>query len=188
MSVSVLSQLDLSGSESNTVVYFGLFEGKDPHPSQEPGYIVMSSFLVFYKWLLTCCSAKTGVIQNVQSSPRLNFYFPTASVSVSIPLAPVSCTWTGGNVWCKVPPATHLHFPSRRGPEVEEKTPPSWTDPLSWRCFVRRAEPLLTNYTSSSSNLKLWGEGSVSLWLIRPFLIFCFCEIGRRWKNYQQEV
>ncbi|XP_029360751.1 uncharacterized protein LOC115045283 [Echeneis naucrates] len=45
----ITTQLDLSGSESNVVVYFGLFEGRDPNPSQEPGYIIMSSFLVFYK-------------------------------------------------------------------------------------------------------------------------------------------
>nr|XP_019958974.1 PREDICTED: uncharacterized protein LOC109639771 [Paralichthys olivaceus] len=45
----ITKQLDLSGSESNTVVYFGLFDGQDPHPSQQPGYIIMSSFLVFYK-------------------------------------------------------------------------------------------------------------------------------------------
>ncbi|XP_062255672.1 uncharacterized protein si:dkey-256h2.1 [Platichthys flesus] len=47
--VDITEQLDLSGSESNTVVYFGLFEGRDPNPSQNPGYIIMSSFLVFYK-------------------------------------------------------------------------------------------------------------------------------------------
>ncbi|KAG7474349.1 Peptide-N4-N-acetyl-beta-D-glucosaminylasparagine amidase F [Solea senegalensis] len=45
----VTKQLDLSGSESNTVFYFGLFEGRNPDPSQEPGYIIMSSFFVFYK-------------------------------------------------------------------------------------------------------------------------------------------
>ncbi|KAM9851498.1 uncharacterized protein ACBR49_004675 [Aulostomus maculatus] len=47
--VDVTRQLDMSGFESNTVIYFGLFGGQDPHPSQQPGYIVMSSFLVFYK-------------------------------------------------------------------------------------------------------------------------------------------
>jgi len=41
--------MNMSGSESNAVVYFGLFRGKDPDPSEEPGYIIMSSFLVFYK-------------------------------------------------------------------------------------------------------------------------------------------
>ncbi|KAM9782543.1 uncharacterized protein ACB057_014807 [Neosynchiropus ocellatus] len=45
----VTDQLDLSGTRTNTVLYFGLFNGKDPNPSQTPGYIVMSSFLVFYK-------------------------------------------------------------------------------------------------------------------------------------------
>uniref|UniRef100_A0A3P9KSS7 Si:dkey-256h2.1 n=1 Tax=Oryzias latipes TaxID=8090 RepID=A0A3P9KSS7_ORYLA len=45
----VTEQVDLSGRESNTIIYFGLFEGKDPDPAQEPGYIIMSSFLIFYK-------------------------------------------------------------------------------------------------------------------------------------------
>lgn len=47
--VDVTKQLDLSGDTFNTVVYFGLFDGRDPNPSREPGYIIMSSFLVFYK-------------------------------------------------------------------------------------------------------------------------------------------
>ncbi|XP_071326608.1 uncharacterized protein [Trachinotus anak] len=47
--MDITKQLDLSGSESNTVVYFGLFNGHDPNPAQKPGYIIMSSFLVFYK-------------------------------------------------------------------------------------------------------------------------------------------
>ncbi|KAK2845044.1 hypothetical protein Q5P01_011703 [Channa striata] len=45
--IDVTKQLDLTGL--NTIIYFGLFEGKDPNPSQQPGYIIMSSFLVFYK-------------------------------------------------------------------------------------------------------------------------------------------
>ncbi|XP_070691172.1 uncharacterized protein [Pempheris klunzingeri] len=47
--VDITEQLDMSGSDSNAVIYFGLFEGQDPNPSREPGYIIMSSFLVFYK-------------------------------------------------------------------------------------------------------------------------------------------
>lgn len=47
--VSVLFQLNMSDFESNTIVYFGLYDGKDPNPSKDPGYIIMSSFLVFYK-------------------------------------------------------------------------------------------------------------------------------------------
>ncbi|KAA8591878.1 hypothetical protein FQN60_017252 [Etheostoma spectabile] len=34
-------QLNMSQFESNTVIYFGLFEGKDPNPSRDPGYIIM---------------------------------------------------------------------------------------------------------------------------------------------------
>ncbi|XP_077950753.1 uncharacterized protein LOC120810644 isoform X2 [Gasterosteus aculeatus] len=33
----VTKQLNMSQFESNTVVYFGLFQGKDPNPSKEPG-------------------------------------------------------------------------------------------------------------------------------------------------------
>ena len=35
--------------ETNSIIYFGLFEGRDPNPSKDPGYIIMSSFLIFYK-------------------------------------------------------------------------------------------------------------------------------------------
>ncbi|KAJ4930594.1 hypothetical protein JOQ06_024903 [Pogonophryne albipinna] len=45
----ITTQLNMSEFNSNTIVYFGLFEGKDPNPSQDPGYIIMSSLLVFYK-------------------------------------------------------------------------------------------------------------------------------------------
>ncbi|XP_030013151.1 uncharacterized protein LOC115435096 isoform X2 [Sphaeramia orbicularis] len=47
--IDITKQLDMSGSVSNTAVYFGLFDGQDPNPSQQPGYIIMNSFLVFYK-------------------------------------------------------------------------------------------------------------------------------------------
>uniref|UniRef100_A0A3B4H0H0 Uncharacterized LOC102206249 n=1 Tax=Pundamilia nyererei TaxID=303518 RepID=A0A3B4H0H0_9CICH len=47
--VDVTKQLNMSRSESNTVVYFGLFNGRDPNPAQQPGYIIMTSSLVFYK-------------------------------------------------------------------------------------------------------------------------------------------
>lgn len=47
--VDLTQQLDLSGSSSNSVQYCGLFEDRDPNPSAQPGYIIMSSFLIFYK-------------------------------------------------------------------------------------------------------------------------------------------
>lgn len=47
--IDITKQLDMSELESNTVVYFGLFGGQNPNPTQQPGYIIMSSFLVFYK-------------------------------------------------------------------------------------------------------------------------------------------
>lgn len=47
--VDVTKQLNMTSSESNTVLYFGLFKGLDPNPTKDPGYIIMSSFLVFHK-------------------------------------------------------------------------------------------------------------------------------------------
>ncbi|XP_030640502.1 uncharacterized protein LOC115820930 [Chanos chanos] len=35
--------------ESSSIIYFGLFDGRDPNPQKEPGYIIMYSYLVFYK-------------------------------------------------------------------------------------------------------------------------------------------
>ncbi|NP_001373269.1 uncharacterized protein LOC337520 precursor [Danio rerio] len=43
----ITSQLDMSGS--NSVRYFGLFEGRDPNPKTDPGNILMYSYLVFYQ-------------------------------------------------------------------------------------------------------------------------------------------
>lgn len=45
--VDLTRQLDLSSS--NSVQYCGLFEHRDPNPSANPGYFIMSSFLIFYK-------------------------------------------------------------------------------------------------------------------------------------------
>ncbi|XP_022088506.1 uncharacterized protein LOC110978103 [Acanthaster planci] len=36
-------------SGQNNITYFGWFEGKDPNPTGTPGYIIMYSYLVFYK-------------------------------------------------------------------------------------------------------------------------------------------
>ncbi|KAM4735367.1 uncharacterized protein FYW61_005887 isoform 2-T2 [Anableps anableps] len=47
--IDVTKQLNMSDFESNTIVYFGLFNGQDPNPAQKPGNIIMSSFLIFYK-------------------------------------------------------------------------------------------------------------------------------------------
>ncbi|XP_044064160.1 uncharacterized protein si:dkey-256h2.1 [Siniperca chuatsi] len=47
--IDITKQLNMSVLASNTVFYFGLFDGQDPNPSEQPGYIIMSSFLVFYK-------------------------------------------------------------------------------------------------------------------------------------------
>ncbi|KAG5856646.1 uncharacterized protein si:dkey-256h2.1 [Anguilla anguilla] len=45
--IDISDQLYMSGS--NTILYFGLYEGRDPNPTSNPGYIVMYSYLVFYK-------------------------------------------------------------------------------------------------------------------------------------------
>ncbi|XP_061104801.1 uncharacterized protein si:dkey-256h2.1 [Conger conger] len=45
--IDITGQLDMSGP--NTILYFGLYEGQDPNPSSNPGYIVMYSYLVFHK-------------------------------------------------------------------------------------------------------------------------------------------
>ncbi|XP_047217316.1 uncharacterized protein si:dkey-256h2.1 isoform X2 [Girardinichthys multiradiatus] len=47
--IDITKQLNMTDFESNTIVYFGLFNGLDPNPAQQPGYIIMSSFLIFYK-------------------------------------------------------------------------------------------------------------------------------------------
>lgn len=40
-------QLDMGGT--NSILYFGLFEGRNPNPKTDPGYITMYSYLVYYK-------------------------------------------------------------------------------------------------------------------------------------------
>ncbi|XP_060756366.1 uncharacterized protein si:dkey-256h2.1 [Neoarius graeffei] len=45
--INLTPQLDLSSS--NTILYFGLYDGRNPNPTRNPGYIIMSSYLVFYK-------------------------------------------------------------------------------------------------------------------------------------------
>lgn len=47
--VDITQQVDISGYEANTLLYFGLYNGQDPNPSRDPGNIVMFSYLVFYK-------------------------------------------------------------------------------------------------------------------------------------------
>ncbi|KAI1886130.1 hypothetical protein AGOR_G00210840 [Albula goreensis] len=44
--IDISSQLNMTGS--NTILYFGLYEGQDPDPRSNPGYIIMSSYLVLY--------------------------------------------------------------------------------------------------------------------------------------------
>ncbi|KAM9310513.1 uncharacterized protein KZ484_026388 isoform 2-T2 [Pholidichthys leucotaenia] len=47
--IDITKQLNISGSDFNTIIYFGLFDDRHPDPAQQPGYIIMSSFLIFYK-------------------------------------------------------------------------------------------------------------------------------------------
>ena len=46
--VDITDQVDIGG-RLNKVKYFGLFNGSEPHPTRDPGYIVMKSYLVYYK-------------------------------------------------------------------------------------------------------------------------------------------
>ncbi|KAL3836195.1 hypothetical protein ACJMK2_021637 [Sinanodonta woodiana] len=46
--IDVTDQLMPSG-ETNTIKYFGWFNGTDPNPQQNPGSIIMYSYLVYYK-------------------------------------------------------------------------------------------------------------------------------------------
>ncbi|XP_076868448.1 uncharacterized protein LOC143519176 [Brachyhypopomus gauderio] len=45
--IDITPQLDMGGS--NTILYFGLYDGRNPNPTKDPGYIIMYSYLVFYK-------------------------------------------------------------------------------------------------------------------------------------------
>ncbi|KAL4646857.1 hypothetical protein GN956_G9578 [Arapaima gigas] len=45
--IDVTQQLNMTGR--NSILYFGLFRGKDPNPKTNPGMITMYSYLVFYK-------------------------------------------------------------------------------------------------------------------------------------------
>ena len=41
----------LSKAPNNTIDYFGWFNNTDPHPTRDPGQIIMYSYLVYYKSL-----------------------------------------------------------------------------------------------------------------------------------------
>ncbi|XP_069769783.1 uncharacterized protein [Narcine bancroftii] len=43
----VTKQVNMDGT--NSIMYFGWFKGKDPNPKQNPGEIIMYSYLIFYK-------------------------------------------------------------------------------------------------------------------------------------------
>ncbi|XP_028672880.1 uncharacterized protein si:dkey-256h2.1 [Erpetoichthys calabaricus] len=43
----ITDQVDMMGD--NIILYFGWYNGTDPNPTKEPGYIIMYSYLVFYK-------------------------------------------------------------------------------------------------------------------------------------------
>lgn len=118
----------MSGKDTNTVIYFGLFDGHDPNPSKDPGYIIMSSFLVFYKWCLQNFPIWVLKSVNIQSNQRLNFYFPTTVVSiifVPISLIYINLKLTAAKYAKYHLRATDHHQPfaffSRCYPEVNEK-------------------------------------------------------------------
>lgn len=44
----VTDQVEFDGG-TNTIRYYGWFNGTDPHPTRNPGEIIMHSYLVFYR-------------------------------------------------------------------------------------------------------------------------------------------
>ena len=40
-----------TGQQTNVIQYFGWFNGTDPNPKQNPGEMILYSYLVFYKEL-----------------------------------------------------------------------------------------------------------------------------------------
>ena len=45
----ITDQIHIGSGRENKVKYFGWFNGADPHPTKNPGEIVMRSYLVYYK-------------------------------------------------------------------------------------------------------------------------------------------
>ncbi|XP_066501080.1 uncharacterized protein si:dkey-256h2.1 [Hoplias malabaricus] len=45
--IDITPQLDMTGP--NTILYFGLYDGRNPNPTRDTGYIIMYSYLIFYK-------------------------------------------------------------------------------------------------------------------------------------------
>uniref|UniRef100_W5LR72 Si:dkey-256h2.1 n=1 Tax=Astyanax mexicanus TaxID=7994 RepID=W5LR72_ASTMX len=45
--IDITPQVNMGGT--NTILYFGLFDGRNPNPARDPGYIIMYSYLIFYK-------------------------------------------------------------------------------------------------------------------------------------------
>lgn len=88
----MLLQLDMKGF--NNVVYFGLFEGHHPSPSKDPGYIIMSSFLVFYKWIERRTLSELKEIQrSKQAKARLDFYLFSPLLWLRPLLSPQRMHW-----------------------------------------------------------------------------------------------
>lgn len=44
-----ITQQIQKGQETNVINYFGWFKGTDPNPKQNPGEIILYSYLIFYK-------------------------------------------------------------------------------------------------------------------------------------------
>ncbi len=45
----ITSSISMDPSTPNTVIYFGYYQDHTPDPTENPGYIIMHSFLVYYK-------------------------------------------------------------------------------------------------------------------------------------------
>lgn len=109
----------------NNVVYFGLFEGHDPNPSKDPGYIIMSSFLIFYKW----SGCQTLKVQTSQSEIESLFSYCHVNASITFASTNAVNRAADSDGWCRRSPVTLIGplalFFSRRHLEVNEKEPQS---------------------------------------------------------------
>ena len=48
--VDITQQVTFGGA-TNTIRYYGWYNGTDPNPTRDPGNIIMYSYLVYYKYL-----------------------------------------------------------------------------------------------------------------------------------------
>ena len=68
-------------SPNNTIEYFGWFNNTDPHPTWDPGKIVMYSCLTYYKYLTPWSEKTTSCSNKVHNTLDLiNFFYFTPRI------------------------------------------------------------------------------------------------------------